>query len=218
MWAKSPCSRGYFWKKWLWKHSVFAKNGLELKFLSWICIDNIPVFLGLKFCFLLFGYNNRVNLASKTGKSDKNCHETIVIFDDYFTIVNKVYHHTIVFLTSVFFSPWTSKVPVNLVFWRMFTGTYLGSRALFKESSRASGCVHGHFFGPFHGHFFEVHGQKKQNVHGHFLMFTGIFWFSKFYVHGHFSMFTGTFAKKNEISFDKRKIKGLMFSWIFLNP
>ena len=120
-------------------------------------------------------------------------------------------------LTSVFF-PWTSKVPVNLVFWKIFTGTFLGSRALFPESSRASGCVHGHFFGRFHGHFFEVHGQKKLNVHGHFLRFTGILWYSKFYVHGHFSMFTGTFARKNEISVDKRKIKVECLVKYFLIP
>ena len=89
-------------------------------------------------------------------------------------------------------------MPVNLVFLKIFTGTFLGSRALFPESSRASGCVHGHFFGRFHGHFFGVHGQKKLNVHGHFMMFTGIFLNSKFYVHGHLSTFTDTFAQKND--------------------
>ena len=54
-------------------------------------------------------------------------------------------------------------------------GYFFGFTGIFLRNSRASGCVHGHFFGRFHGHFSGVHGQKKLNVHGHFLRFTGIF-------------------------------------------
>ena len=59
-----------------------------------------------------------------------------------------------------FFTPWTSKVPVNLGFFKIFTGTILRSRALCSEGSRVTGCVHGHFFGRFHGHFSVVYGHK----------------------------------------------------------
>ena len=90
-----------------------------------------------------------------------------------------------------FFSPWTSKVPVNPVFSKSFTGTFLRSRALFGQNSRARRGVHGHFFGRFHGHFRVVHGHFSRTFHGSrpLLMFTGTF----FPVHGYFSLFTGTF-------------------------
>ena len=99
-------------------------------------------------------------------------------------------------LSSVFFFfAWTLKVPVNLIFSTPFTGTFLRSRALFGENSRARGCCHGHFFGRFHGHFCVVHGDFFF-VHGQFcssrarifhcsrpfLKFTGTF----FPLHGHF--------------------------------
>ena len=83
-----------------------------------------------------------------------------------------------------FFSPWTLKVPVNLKFSKIFTGTFLRSRALFGQNSRARRGVHGHFFGRFHGHFYVVHGHFSRTFHGSrpLLMFTGTF----FPVHGYF--------------------------------
>ena len=76
-----------------------------------------------------------------------------------------------------------------------FTGT-------FSENSRASRCVHGHFFGLFHGHFSWFTGRQFGKcsralfeVHGHiFLKSTknaGIYVFT-----GTFRRFTGTFFRK----------------------
>ena len=52
---------------------------------------------------------------------------------------------------------------------------FFGSRALFGESSRARGFVHGHFFRRFHGHFsvrsralFWKFSRALFAVHGHF--------------------------------------------------
>ena len=72
-------------------------------------------------------------------------------------------------------------------------GYFFGFTGTFSENSRASGCVHGHFFGRFHGHFFRVHGQKKVkcsrtlfDVHGHILIFKVLCSRALVNVHGHF--------------------------------
>ena len=90
-----------------------------------------------------------------------------------------------------FFSPWTSKVPVNPVFSKSFTGTFLRSRALSCTCSRALFCGSRALFFLFTG-IFSVHGHFF-SVHGHFFLFTGTF-LSKLFT-GKFSRFMG--KKKN---------------------
>ena len=103
----------------------------------------------------------------------------------------------------------------------------------FGECSRALIWVHGHFLRKVHGQVVAFTGTFLDLFTATFLRFTGkknrmftdTSWCSRAYFDFLSFMFTGTFQcsrallpKKNEISFDKRKIKGLMFSWIFLNP
>ena len=120
-----------------------------------------------------------------------------------------------------FFSPWTLKVYVNVIFSTCFTRTFSRSRALFEKVHGQGRCVHGHFFGRFHGHFWVVHGQKYRNcsralfdVHGqifinfeiHFSMFTGTFQCSRalfiLNVHDYFSQKNATKGHKKSMYFD----------------
>ena len=85
-------------------------------------------------------------------------------------------------------------------------GHFFVYACIFSENSRASGSVHGYFFGRFHGYFFRVHGQKKMkssrtlcDVHGHLLIFK--------------VLCSRTPLQKNGIRLDGRKIKGLIFSY-----
>ena len=113
---------------------------------------------------------------------------------------------------AVFFSPWTSKVPVNLEFWHLFTGTFLGSRAFFQKIHGQVVAFTGTFLDVFTGTFSGFTGKKNE-------IFTDTLWCSRAYFDIQSFMFTGTcqcsrtLLQKNEIRLDRRKIKVLMFSY-----
>ena len=98
-------------------------------------------------------------------------------------------------------------MPVSLIFSRMFTGTFLRSRAHIQKIHGQVDAFTGTFLDFFTGTFRGSRAENLENVHGHFSRFTGTFssnvpkmpeftWsrvLSR--VHGHFflKMFTGTF-------------------------
>ena len=76
---------------------------------------------------------------------------------------------------SGFFFPGTSEVSVNLIFSKMFTGTFLRSRAHFQKIHGQVDAFTGTFLDFFTGTFRGSRAENLENVHGHFSRFTGTF-------------------------------------------
>ena len=66
-------------------------------------------------------------------------------------------------------------MPVNLIFSKMFTGTFLRSRALFQKTHGQEDAFTVTFLDFYTGTFRGSRAEILENVHGHFSRFTGTF-------------------------------------------